>query len=53
MKRDSFYLVLRRYAYVPSAIATNANATMIVAIVENSGTVGVDTVVPTGVNTGW
>ncbi len=39
--------------YVPNAIAIKAKATMIVAKLENSGTVGVGSVLPIGVNTGW
>ena len=38
---------------VPNAIATNTKAMTIVTTLENSGTVGVGSVVPVGVNTAW
>jgi hypothetical protein len=53
IKREIVYLVLRRKVYVPKAIATKAKATMIVARLENSGTVGVGSVLPAGVKTAW
>ena len=38
---------------VPTATATNTNATPIAAALENSGTDGVGSVVPAGVKTAW